>query len=324
VLRRARGLGTFVAEAPADGGRSDGAISLVLPSMSGIVHLRTFAGAQEAVAAHGCRLVVAHSDLDPAREARQIAAAARTVGLLLWPIGGATDRAALAPLHAGGVPCVFLDRYLDDVVADRVLVDDIGGAHDATTHLAALGHRRIAFLHYQDVDVSSERLRRDGYRRALGERGIPFDPELVLRHPTLPDPADLAPMAALARRLLALPSPPTAAFCVNDHVAQALLVVLHRQGVPVPSRFSIAGFDGLEYMPTPQRLTTVRRPTETMGREAVRLLLARLGDEPEGPPRHVVLPTELRVGETTAAAPRGAVSVVARRRKEVTVRPTRT
>jgi DNA-binding LacI/PurR family transcriptional regulator len=130
-------------------------------------------------------------------------------------------------------------------------------------------------------------------------------------------------MAVLGRRLLALPVPPTAAFCVNDHLAQALLVVLHRQGVPVPSRFSIAGFDGLDYMPTPQRLTTVRRPTEAMGREAVRLLLARHGAEPGGPPRHVVLPTELRVGETTAAAPPGAILAAARGRKGVEPEPAR-
>lgn len=308
ILRAERGRGTFVA-AGAEGSMAAppvvGRVSLVLPSTTGIIHLATLAGAQAEATAAGLQLLVAASDDDPDREARQIAAVrtSGSIGLALWPLGGATDRVALAGLDVAGIPLVFVDRVLDDVPADAVVVDDRAGARAATDHLAALGHRRIALLFYEDRDVSSVRWREAGYREALADHGLPFDPALRERHPTLPDPADLDPMRALARRLLAVPDPPTAAFCVNDHLAQALLVVLQREGVAVPERFSIAGFDGLDYLATHQPLTTVRRATAEMGREAIRLLVARLRGGGEAPPQRVVLPTEFVPGATTAAAP---------------------
>lgn len=305
VLRAERGRGTFVVDAAAGSAVTPpvvGRLTLVLPSTTGIIHLATLAGAQAEATREGFQLLVAATEGDPRREARHVAAVGTSgeTGLALWPLGGATDRAALARLTGTGVPLVFVDRFLDDD-HDAVVVDDRGGAAAATTHLAALGHRRIALVLYEDVDVSSVRLRRDGYRAALGAYGLVVDPELVVRHPTLPDPGDLAPMTALARRLLAVPDPPTAAVCVNDHLAQALLVVLHREGVAVPDRFSVAGFDGLDYLATHQPLTTVRRATAEMGREAIRLLVARLRAGGQGPPRRVVLPTELVLGATTSA-----------------------
>lgn len=303
VLRRERGRGTFVADPMAAGPRSSvQMLKFLLPSMAGIVHLQTLAGAEQEARSHGYQLVVTHSDSDPALEASQIDSAIATgvPGLLLWPLGGATDRDKIECARAAGIPCVLLDRYLDDLDTDYVVVDDFGGAYQATAHLVELGHRRISLLLYEDVDVSAVRLRRDGYRRALEDHGLPYDEGLIARHyPTLPEPGNLGLMTSIFHRLAASPSPPTAAFCVNDHLAQGLLIALHRQGVRVPEEFSIAGFDGLEYMPTYRRLTTVRRATQEMGSEAVRLIVDRLGGE-TGPWRHVVLPTELVVGETSA------------------------
>lgn len=306
VLRRERGLGTFVADpARATPRSAAGTLTFLLPGMTSIVHLRTLAGAEEEARAHGFQLVVAHADRDPALEARHITAAlsSGTAGLLLWPLGGETDRAPLNRLSAAGVPFVLVDRYLEERADDHVVVDDVAGAYAATAHLAELGHRRIALALFEDTDVSAVRLRREGYRRALADHGLVADPTLEVRVPARTEGAVLTAMAPLAEHLVGLSPAPTAAFCVNDHLAEALLVVLERQGVAVPDHFSVAGFDGLAYMPTRLRLTTVHRPTAGMGREAVRLLVSRLHGGSDAPPQRVVLPVELVVGETTAAAP---------------------
>jgi len=304
VLRRDRGRGTFLAAAPAAAPEPVGTLTLIVP-MTSVVHLQTLRGAEAEARSHGFRLVAVHSDADPAAEAGQIEAAlaAGTEGLLLWPAAGSASRAPLDRLRAAGVPCVLLDRVLDGVEADQVVVDDFGGAYQATAHLAQLGHRRIALFLYEDTDVSSVRRRRDGYLRALGDHGIEADEALVFHHPIQPSASDLRLMTALAGEAASRPAAPTAAFCVNDHLAQALLIVLHRQGIAVPDRFSIAGFDGLDYLPSHQPLTTVRRATVEMGREAVRLLVDRLRGGIGGPARSVVLPVELVVGETAAPAP---------------------
>jgi DNA-binding LacI/PurR family transcriptional regulator len=306
VLYRERGRGTFVTDPTAAMLQSTvGTLTIAMPSMTSVIHLQTLAGVEQEARMQGYQLVVTHSDGDARLEAQQIASVEATgaAGLLLWPLGGATDRAALARLRAANVPCVLLDRYLEDVDADYVVVDDFTGAYQATTHLAGFGHRRIALVLYEDVDVSAVRLRRDGYRQALVDHGLAFDDALVVRHPILPDPTHLDLMTAIAQQLRHQPDPATAVFCVNDHLAQALLITLQRQAVEVPQQFSIVGFDGLEYMPTHQRLTTIRRATNEMGRAAVRLLLDRLNGRIDGSPQHIVLPTELVAGETTAPAP---------------------
>jgi DNA-binding LacI/PurR family transcriptional regulator len=306
VLYRERGRGTYIADPGVVGEPvAPGTMKLQLPSMASIIHLETLEGAEREARAHGYQLVVSHSNLDPAVEASRIrsALAAGMDGLLLWPLGGPTDRSQLERLRVAGLPFVLIDRYIEDMDSDYVGVDDFAGAYQATSHLAELGHRRIALLLYEGVEVSAVRLRRDGYRQALQDHGLVYDEGLIAQHyPTLPEPGNLELMTSISRRLLQLPAPPTAAFCINDHLAQGLLIALQRQGIEVPQAFSIAGFDGLEYMPTHQRLTTVRRATTEMGREAVRLILARRAGE-DGPPKHIVLPTELVVGETSGPLP---------------------
>jgi DNA-binding LacI/PurR family transcriptional regulator len=304
VLVRRRGVGTFVADlsraqhtAP-----QPRHLLFVLPSMNSIVHLGTLAGAQEEARAHGYQLVITHSDRNPQFEAQQIASTRTTgaSGLLLWPLGGATRREALNALREGNVPYVLVDRFIDDVESDYVVAADHAGAYSAVSHLVELGHQRIALVIFEDIDVSSVRLRRDGYRQALLDHGLSYDDDLVIRLPGRIQADILDQMTPLAETLLGRPIPPTAAFCINDHLAQSLLVTLERRGMRIPDQFSIAGFDGLDYLPTTLQLTTVRRATDDLGREAVRLLIRRIDGPPDPAPRHVVLPTKLVVRETTA------------------------
>lgn len=307
VLTRQRGRGTFVADPDlAMRSATTNLLLFVFARTAGLLNARILAGAQQEASRHGYRLAIAYANDDPELEAREVASVDATgaAGLLLWPIGGKTNRTTLRELTGARVPWVLVDRFLDDLEADTVVVDDVGGAYQATAHLAALGHRRIGLVLYDDVDVSAVRLRRDGYRQALLDHGIPFDADLVVHDPRLPvEPDNLSLVEGLAGQLLDQPHPPTAAFCVNDNVAQALQIALHRRGVRVPEQFSIAGFDGVDYLITHQRLTTARRATDEMGREAVRLLVGRLRGEITGPPQHITLPVELIIGESTAPAP---------------------
>lgn len=195
---------------------------------------------------------------------------------------------------------MLVDRFIDEVESDYVVADDHAGAYSVVSHLAQLGHQRIALVIFEDIDVSSVRLRRDGYRQALLDHGLSYDGDLVIRLPGRIEADILDQMAPLAETLFSRSIPPTAAFCINDHLAQSLLVTLGRRGIQVPDQFSIAGFDGLDYLPTNLQLTTVRRATDDLGREAVRLLIRRIDGPPDPAPRHIVLPTELIVRETTA------------------------
>lgn len=138
-------------------------------------------------------------------------------GLVVAPIG--TDHSWLERWREH-TPIVFVDRGPVDLVTDTFTEDDERGAHLATTHLLAHGHRRIAYVG-DVVRLSTETKRFEGWRRALIEAGIEVDDDLVA---LLVSDRDAA--AAAIARLRALPDPPTAVFSANARTSMALVAVL--------------------------------------------------------------------------------------------------
>ena len=112
-------------------------------------------------------------------------------------------------------------------------------------------------------------------------------------------------MREAARRscdLLALDQPPTAALCYNDVVAFGVMLGLQAAGRLPGHDFDVIGFDDIEEAALWQpALTTVAIDPHRIGAEAARLLLERI-ENPDGPPRRVILPPQLVVRESCAAA----------------------
>ncbi|WP_243028916.1 LacI family DNA-binding transcriptional regulator [Thermus albus] len=156
-----------------------------------------------------------------------------------------------------------------------VAPDDVGGAYQATRHLLELGHRAIAhvtgYLHHQ---AGRERLQ--GYRKALGEAGIPFRPDLVLDGKFQALAAYRAVRQAWERGVRF-----TAVFAASDEMAQGAWAALEDLGLGVPAQVSVVGFDDLPEVG--EGLTTVHQDIPILAREAVALLKEAMeGKEPYG------------------------------------------
>lgn len=167
------------------------------------------------------------------------------------------------------------------------------GGLAATRHLIELGHRRIAIISGPQRRLTS-RARADGYRSALEEAGLPFDPELV-RYGDFTH--DLAHRHALD--LLALDRRPTAIFAGSDHQALGTFRAAATLGLRIPEDLSVVGFDDLPFADwvTP-RLTTVRTPLADMTALAARMVLQLIaGEQPET--TRVEVATELVVRESS-------------------------
>src|SRR5947209_17600946 len=116
-----------------------------------------------------------------------------------------------------GTPAVFIDRPAGDIVADTVLVDNLGGTVEAVTHLAKHGHKRIAFLgDSPSIFTATERLR--GFREGCVKAGIPYDERLVAM-----GPHTAAGVAAILRRILGGRSPATALLTGNNRITVHVL-----------------------------------------------------------------------------------------------------
>ncbi len=213
-------------------------------------------------------------------------------GILIVPATG-TDAAFLAQLRAWRLPCVLVSRAVEDAEADLVQANHRAGMIAAGNHLIALGHRRIGLIGLNE-NISTGRQRFDGYRQALLDAGIPFDPALVLSGAATRD-IGMAQVLALLDR----PDPPTAVLCFNDVVAFGAMLGLRSRDLVPGEDFSVVGFDDIaEATLWRPALTSVAVARQTVGRKAAELLLRRI-DDFDAPFETILLPTELIVRQST-------------------------
>jgi LacI family transcriptional regulator len=214
----------------------------------------------------------------------------RAPGVIMTPV----SNAATDLLVARGLPVVEVDRRLATSSCDAVVIDNERGAHEATAHLLAAGHRRIALL-VVDTDWTSDAGRLAGYRAAHEAAGVPLDERLVVR------------IAAQARdtdaRISALldVEAPTAIFAANNLLAEHAWHVLRRRRLALPGDVSLVGFDDVPWMEmVSPPITVVAQPAFEMGRRAAALLLRRLEDPGALPSVERLQPTLVVRGSTGA------------------------
>ncbi|WP_051941302.1 LacI family DNA-binding transcriptional regulator [Phaeacidiphilus oryzae] len=214
-------------------------------------------------------------------------AAQRVDGVLLVSVHGHDPLPGM--LERLGLPTVLGGRRNDAETFSYVHADNVGGARAAVRHLAGRGRRVIATI-TGDLDQEGARARLDGWRAALAEAGLDADDSLV----GVADFSERQGEAAM-RELLARRPELDAVFVASDVMAAAAIRVLRAEGLRVPEDVAVVGFDdSFIARHTEPPLTSVRQPTEEMGRAMARILLSQLTD-PERVHEQVVLGTELVV-----------------------------
>lgn len=194
------------------------------------------------------------------------------------------------------VPMILIDYYIPTEDIPAVLIDNADGILKACKHLAALGHRRVAFLSGEEVETSAhERLY--GFQRAREEYGLDADPDLVVRNCRSRIDEGFRGM----QQLLALKELPTAVVAYNDLIAVGAMDAIKHAGLSVPGDVSVVGFDDIncaaEVHPP---LTSVHVHKRTMGATAARRLvqLIRKKETSQG---KILVATDLVVRESTGA-----------------------
>ncbi|MEY9968678.1 DNA-binding LacI/PurR family transcriptional regulator [Streptacidiphilus sp. MAP12-16] len=186
-----------------------------------------------------------------------------------------------------GLPAVLGGRRSELEPLSYVNPDNLGGAWAAVRHLARQGRTRIATI-TGPLDMEGARSRLDGYRRALEEAGLPFVEELVGNG----DFSEEAGARVMRQLLLAQPDL-DAVFAASDLMAAGAMRVLRQAGRRIPDEVAVVGFDDSPVARhTDPPMTTVRQPSEEMGRAMARLLLEEIA-APSRTHRQVILTTEL-------------------------------
>jgi len=183
----------------------------------------------------------------------------------------------------------------------EVMQDDLLGTRAAIDHLLRLGHRRLAEIR-GDPDISSFVNRSRGFRDSVaaweGARDVSLD--------SYGAQGTVEEGYRLASELIALPEDqrPTAVFAHNDLIAVGALDALRDAGLSCPEDISLVGYNDaplVDHLDPP--LTTVKLPSEEIGRQSARLALAAIDGQPgSSPTRSMLLPKFIERGSTQAPA----------------------
>ncbi len=280
--------------------RTSSSIALVINELANPFFAEFAAGVDQAVAEAGMVTLLGCTSESATREHTVLTSLVEhgPGGIILSPAEG-SSAADLRATLGSGIPMVLFNREPDGdagegVPWDWLALDNRRGAEQATMHLIARGHRRIAFFGGH-LDSSSCRQRYAGYRAAMDAAGLPVDPAAHVQ--TAPTRLDGARGSA---ELFALAEPPTAAVCYNDAVALGLMLGLHQRGLQPGRDLAVTGFDDIaEAALCVPGLTTLACAPRERGRQAAAMLLQRLRD-PSMAPRHVVAPVQLVVRQSSA------------------------
>lgn len=171
-----------------------------------------------------------------------------------------------------GMPVVMFDRVTNDILCDKVIIDDSQAAYNATQYLINNGFKNIAILSTVDY-VSVGKLRTEGYIKALKNNDLKIDESLVLKI------EDTDNFEHHIKNLLENKSI-DAIFAVNEIFAVTAIKLATKMGKKIPEDLSIIGFtDGIISKYSSPSITTISQNGVKMGEKAAKMLIERLESE---------------------------------------------
>lgn len=274
-------------------------IGVILPNILNSFFAKVFSGIEDVARKRGYNIVTAISNESLEREKQ----------LMEMLNNGAVDGFILSiseetqltknfqhydSIIKSGTPIVMFDRITDLIQSDKVIVDDLDSAFDATQHLINIGCKKVALISTID-NLSVGKLRFEGYKKALELNKIDFNGDFVLIE------NDETIFDEKLKELLCVKKV-DGVFAIDELSATKAMKLALKKGYKIPEELNIIGFaDGLWSRRLTPSLSTVSQHAPEIGEKAANLLIDRLTSKQEEFPvyKTVVIKTELRQREST-------------------------
>jgi LacI family transcriptional regulator len=271
-------------------------IGVIVPRLDSYFMSSVIAGIEKVANNAGYNLIIAQSQEQFRKEIAGVTTMynSRVDGLLISLSYDTKNTEHFEIIRKKQIPLIFFDRVTEYPNCTSIVIDNLKAGYDATMHLIQQGCKRIAHVGGSlNRNVYADRLA--GLKKAMAEKGIPYDPQLLINN-NLSDQEG----ADAAQKLLAMDHRPDGIFAANDTSGVAIMRELKKAGVRVPEDIAIAGFnnDPISRVIQPQ-LTTIHYPGEEMGEVAATTLINRLKDVPSAPVNTVVLRHELIIRQSS-------------------------
>ena len=276
-------------------------IGVVIPELNNIFCAEIITGMEDILRSHGYATIVCdcRTDKKLEREAVEFLIRRRVDGIINMPVD--ETGAHLKRFQKTGRPIVLIDRRIQGIPCDSVLVDNQKAAEEAVELFIEKGHRNIGIIGGPEgIFTAEERLA--GYCTALEKAGISIKNSLVYRG----DYTIKGGVRGLEELVRNNPDM-TAVFVTNYEMTMGAMIGVNELGIQVPGQLSMIGFDNLPFARACRpKLTIVSQPTDGIAREVARIMLERLEKREAGSeePFMEKLQTEIMEGKSVCVLSR--------------------
>ena len=246
-------------------------IGVVIPELNNTFCAEIITGMEDVLRSHGYATIVCDCRTDKKLEceAVEFLIRRRVDGIINMPVDEEGNH--LRKFQKTGKPIFLIDRKIQGISCDSVLVDNRKAAEDAVQCFIKKGHRNIGIIGGPEgIFTAQERLA--GYSKALNEAGIPIRDSLIF-HGDYTIQGGVRGLEKLVRDNPDM----TAVFVTNYEMTMGAMIGVNELGIQIPQQLSLIGFDNLQFARACNpKLTIVSQPTDGIAREVARIMLEHL------------------------------------------------
>jgi LacI family transcriptional regulator len=212
-------------------------------------------------------------------------------GIIMMPLTDSDE--LINEIISKDIPVILIDRMINNVNCDVVLVDNLNASYNAVEQLIIRGHKRIGIIvGPENVYTAQERLK--GYIRVHEDFGREVDRCLIKY-----GDYQMQSGYELFQELLQVDPPPTAVYVTNYEMTLGAVIAINETNLKIPEDLSVIGFDNLALARIVKpALSIVVQPMQQIGEVAAQILLKRLKKDLSGFPAVVRLKTELLIQDS--------------------------
>ena len=269
-------------------------VGIIVANIDYTLSIQCIRAIENELQSRGIQVIICNTDENAEKESQYVETliARQVDGLIIFPSGN--NHSLYSKLTEAQYPLVFMDRLVEGVTTQSLLLDNEMAVKLGIGELVRNGHKRIAWLTLPlgEHAITPRKERMSGYKRAMEEAGLPLNEEYICS-------VTREEIAAEVKRLLGLPQPPTALLASNDIVLAEILKVVNLSSVTIPADLSVVGIDDAEfahiYNPV---ITTIRQPAYEMGMQAAKIILSSIEDKGSYVPITYRFPPSLQNGHS--------------------------
>lgn len=263
----------------------------LIPSISNPFYTEIINGIEDVAIEQGYNILLCETDSNPQREDIYFNLLKSQLADGIISMDPTVNKGKLLEL-ASKYPVVQCSEYDEDGGISYVTINHKLAAYHAVRHLIKTGHEKIALVNSHQKFLYA-RERRQGYKKALKEFGLPIDSDWIYNTESI----EFEHGQRAMRSLLALENKPTAVFAVSDILAIGALKEINTSGLNVPNDIALIGFDKISFSNmTHPTLTTISQPRYLMGSTSAAMLIDKIkGKKVES----IILEHELVIREST-------------------------